>query len=197
MRGLEDNYNDVRAAAAEVMEPVALELATEAPQSDRCEAGKRPVLGTASDIHPWRERIALDALIFTFFNLLLESKQEVLVRRLLKAACYGIALCKGYPNSKLHQHCLKVRVLNTIREPTVGIPQNQMDSLTIPVIVSRLVNAHKHLFALRVCEAVGMWACARIPADECTTDDVTLKDIIVDKLSDWDGIRYATRSTLR
>ncbi|GMH32380.1 hypothetical protein BSKO_00214 [Bryopsis sp. KO-2023] len=58
--------------------------------------------------------------------------------------------------------------------------------------LERLVNAHKRLFALRVCEAVGIWACARIPADECTTDDVVLKDIIVDKLSDWDGIRYAT-----
>ncbi|GMH32446.1 hypothetical protein BSKO_00280 [Bryopsis sp. KO-2023] len=123
-------------------------------------------------------------------------------RRLLKAACYGIAFCKGYPNSKLHQHCLKLRVLNTIREPTVGIPltMDQMDSLTMPVVVARLVNAHEHLFALRVCEAVGMsqdtvlrhWACARISADESTTDDVALKDIIADKLSGCDGIRYAT-----
>ncbi|GMH43351.1 hypothetical protein BSKO_11273 [Bryopsis sp. KO-2023] len=144
MRGLEDNYDDVRAAAAEVMEPVALELATEAPQvveyirkmlweilldMDDLSSATASVMQLLWQLYsqpgtfetglelshlvprlwpffrhsltavrlasvqcleqlltstpqnaPWLERIALDALIFTFFNLLLESKEEVLVR---------------------------------------------------------------------------------------------------------------------
>lgn len=65
---------------------------------------------------------------------------------------------------------------------------------------TRLVNAHEHLLALRICGALGMsqdtvlrhWACARISADESTTDDAALIDIIAKKLSGCDGIRYAT-----
>lgn len=64
----------------------------------------------------------------------------------------------------------------------------------------RLVNAHEHFLALRICEALGMnkdtvlrhWASARISADASTTDDATLIEIIAGKLSGCDGIRYAT-----
>lgn len=65
---------------------------------------------------------------------------------------------------------------------------------------SRLVNAHEHFLALRICEALGMskdtvlrhWASARISADASTTDDSALIEIIAGKLSGCDGIRYAT-----
>lgn len=60
-------------------------------------------------------------------------------RGLLKAACFGVAFCRNYPNTKLFTHCQRLRVLNAVRDPSVGMPLTmvQMDSLTLPVVVSR------------------------------------------------------------
>ncbi|CAD7696035.1 unnamed protein product [Ostreobium quekettii] len=64
----------------------------------------------------------------------------------------------------------------------------------------RLVNAHHHLLALRICKELDMdqgtvlhhWAKARISADESTTSNEELKNILAGKLKACPFVHYAT-----
>ena len=63
-------------------------------------------------------------------------------RDLLKAATYGIAFAAGFPNTKLYETCQRLRILNNIREPQVGIAMtmNQLDQQSISTLISRLIH---------------------------------------------------------
>ena len=139
-------------------------------------------------------------------------------RDALKAAIYGFAFCTGFPNLKIYETCQKLRILKSIREPEVGIvmTMKQFREQTIATLISRstplsgkttsntrfcrLVNAHHHFLASKICESMGLnqdevlrhWACARISADGSATDDEELKSVIVDKLHGCKGVKYAT-----
>jgi hypothetical protein len=54
--------------------------------------------------------------------------------------------------------CRQLRILNALRKPEVGLPLTaaQAEALTQPVVVSRLVNARRHLLALRIAALLGM-----------------------------------------
>ncbi|KAF9687001.1 hypothetical protein SADUNF_Sadunf02G0048500 [Salix dunnii] len=73
-------------------------------------------------------------------------------RTLLRAASYGQALCSNFNHNCIQETCKNLRVLNVIHGPEIGIPQ----LLSVPVLVRRLINAHRHLFALRISEYIGM-----------------------------------------
>ena len=64
--------------------------------------------------------------------------------------CLGLVLCC----------CRSLRVLNALRSSEVGLPltHTQVEALTMPVLVSRLVNARRHLLALRIAEMLGLGA---------------------------------------
>ena len=51
-------------------------------------------------------------------------------------------------------------MLNALRSSEVGLPltHTQLEALTMPVLVSRLVNARRHLLALRIAEMLGLGA---------------------------------------
>ena len=51
-------------------------------------------------------------------------------------------------------------MLNALRSSEVGLPltHTQVEALTMPVLVSRLVNARQHLLALRIAEMLGLGA---------------------------------------
>lgn len=64
-------------------------------------------------------------------------------KALLRAACYGRAFCPSdFPPLLLHSTCSKLRVLNALREPAVGMPltMGQLEALTMPVVVARCVS---------------------------------------------------------
>ena len=78
----------------------------------------------------------------------------------LQAGCYGRAFCPAasYPRKRILQVCKSLRILNALRGPNVGVPLTlaQLEALTPAVLVSRLINARRHLLALRVAEMMNM-----------------------------------------
>ncbi|KAI4381195.1 hypothetical protein MLD38_007293 [Melastoma candidum] len=121
-------------------------------------------------------------------------------RTLLRAASYGQAFCSQFQRDRIQEMCKTLRVLNAVRSPEVGMPLSikQYKLLTPSVLVSRLVNAHQHLLALRVSEYLGMnqdvvimhWACSKITAS-LAIPDTALLEMLLDKLKLCKGISYA------
>ncbi|KAJ8753400.1 hypothetical protein K2173_019799 [Erythroxylum novogranatense] len=121
-------------------------------------------------------------------------------RALLRAASYGQAFCSNFQRDRIQEMCKTLRVLNAVRDPEIGIPLSiqQYKSLTAPVLIARLINAQRHLLALRISEYYGMnqevvimhWACAKITAS-LAIPDATLLEILLDKLRLCKGISYA------
>lgn len=121
-------------------------------------------------------------------------------RTLLRAASYGQAFCSHVQRDRFQELCKTLRVLNALLKLDVGIPLTiqQYKLLTPSVLISRLINAHQHLLALRISEYIGMnqevvimhWACAKITAS-LTIPDAQLLEILHDKLKLCKGISYA------
>ena len=78
----------------------------------------------------------------------------------MQAGCYGRAFCPvgSYPRKRILQICQSLRILNALRGPNVGLPLTlaQLDALGAPVLISRLVNARRHLLALRIAEMLNL-----------------------------------------
>lgn len=72
--------------------------------------------------------------------MFLGDQIDVLKQRdILKAATFGIAFCPGFPNLKLYETCQRLRILNYIREPQVGITMtmSQLKKQSIETLISR------------------------------------------------------------
>mmetsp|Transcript_15272 Transcript_15272/g.46155 ORF Transcript_15272/g.46155 Transcript_15272/m.46155 type:complete len:862 (+) Transcript_15272:225-2810(+) len=103
--------------------------------------------------------------------------------QLLKSACYGRAFVPagGFPRDGIVSVVRRLRILNALREPEVGIPLTgaQLEALPVGQLVKALVAARHHLLATRVAEALGLgpeqvlvdWACAKISAAGPLPDD--------------------------
>ncbi|KAF8057673.1 VCL1 [Scenedesmus sp. PABB004] len=121
-------------------------------------------------------------------------------RALLRAAVFGRAFAPSVPPGLLRETALKLRVLNALREPKVGLPLTmpQLEALTLPVVVGRLVALRQHLLAYRIAEALGTgqqevllaWACAKISASP-TLQDGPLKEAVAAKMGRLPRPRYA------
>ncbi|OQS02820.1 vacuolar protein sorting-associated protein [Thraustotheca clavata] len=101
---------------------------------------------------------------------------------LLRAASYGKCFLDNStnPESKSSNYdselfvdmCRKLRVLNALRKPNVGLPLTltQFDRLTSDVVVSRLVAMRQHFLASKICEYLKIspdrvlvhWACEKV-----------------------------------
>jgi hypothetical protein len=102
--------------------------------------------------------------------------------------------------------CRTLRVLNQIRDPSIGIPltYTQFMQLSPEVLIQRLIYAHHHFLALRICQYLRMtpdkvlvhWACTKINLESPTDHtDEALADIILTKLSICPSISYAPIAT--
>ncbi|XP_052210322.1 protein VACUOLELESS1 [Diospyros lotus] len=121
-------------------------------------------------------------------------------RTLLRAASYGQAFCSHFQRDRFQEMCRTLRILNAVRHYDVGMPLSiqEYKLLTPPVLIGRLINANKHLLALRLSEYLGIkqevvimhWACAKITAS-LAIPDATLLEILLDKLKICRGISYA------
>ncbi|CAN0909928.1 Protein VACUOLELESS1 [Linum grandiflorum] len=119
---------------------------------------------------------------------------------LLRAASYGQAFSSNFQRERIQEMCKTLRVLNAVRNPEIGIPLSiqQYKTLTAPVLIARLINAHQHLLALRISEYIGTnqevvimhWACSKITAS-LAIPDAALLEILLDKLRLCKGISYA------
>jgi hypothetical protein len=120
-------------------------------------------------------------------------------RRLLRAASYGALFAKGARADQFVDTARKIRILNAVRSPEVGMPLTfvQYERLGDETVVSRLVNRHHHLLALRVCESLRMdpgrvlvhWACTKVRLSD-EDDDRKLGAAISRKLQSHRGIPY-------
>ncbi|KAK4398216.1 protein VACUOLELESS1 [Sesamum angolense] len=121
-------------------------------------------------------------------------------RTLLRAASYGQTFSSHFQRDSIQEMCKTLRVFNAVRHVEIGIPLSiqQYKLLTPSVLINRLINAHKHLLALRISEYLGMnqevvlmhWTCTKISAS-AAIPDASLLDILLDKLKLCKGISYA------
>merc|ERR1719238_512038 len=115
----------------------------------------------------------------------------------LKAATYGknfISTTDATVHNAFVDACKKLRVLNQLRELSVGLPLtvSQYDRLTPEVVIDRLVNRYQHRMALLLCDYLNIekdrvlvhWACAKIrhAAEHAHTEPRQLCDLIRRKL---------------
>ena len=93
-----------------------------------------------------------------------------------------------------------IRILNTVRDPAVGLPlsYSQLQALTTRALLARLAHAHHHLHAIRIAETLGSggaavivhWACAKIRTSP-DEDDATVLSVLVRFLRRYPSVSFA------
>jgi vacuolar protein sorting-associated protein 16 len=96
------------------------------------------------------------------------SKQQ----SLMKAASYGKSFSADADPTEFVETAKKLRVLNEIRKPLIGMPltMHQLTRLTLDVLISRLTLRNHHLLALRICDLLKLknenvlthWGCEKV-----------------------------------
>lgn len=119
-------------------------------------------------------------------------------KQLLKAASFGKSVLDIYNSDDFVDMCENLRVLNAARYYEVGIPisYDQYQRLGPEGLITRLLNRHEYLLALRIAGYLRLptdkiyvhWASAKVRAG--TEDDETACRLIVDKLSGKPGISF-------
>ncbi|KAK4146116.1 putative vacuolar protein sorting-associated protein 16 [Dichotomopilus funicola] len=119
-------------------------------------------------------------------------------KQLLKAASFGKSVLDVYNSDDFVDMCETLRVLNAVRFFEIGLPLSyeQYQRLSPSGLISRLLNRHEYLLALRIAGYLRLptdkiyvhWASAkvRLGAD----DDDTVCRKIVEKLSGKPGISF-------
>ncbi len=92
-----------------------------------------------------------------------------LQKSLLRAASFGKSFLESYPAAKFVDMNRTLRVLNSIRNPKIGIPLTigQYYALTSEGLVNILSNRHHYGLAKKICEYLNIpservlihWAC--------------------------------------
>ncbi|KAF6254839.1 vacuolar protein sorting-associated protein 16 [Scenedesmus sp. NREL 46B-D3] len=122
-------------------------------------------------------------------------------RALLRAAVFGRAFAPSVAAPLLRDTAQRLRLLNALREPAVGLPLTmpQLQALSLPVVINRLVLLRQHLLAYRIAEAMGgggqqevllHWAAAKISASPAVPD-FALKEALAAKMSKLERPKYA------
>ncbi|KTF91844.1 hypothetical protein cypCar_00035990 [Cyprinus carpio] len=128
-------------------------------------------------------------------------------KTLLRAASFGKCFLSNFPPEQFVSMCKDLRVLNAVRDYTVGIPlsHTQFKQMTLQVLIDRLVYRKLYLLAIEVCrylktpEYQGVsrvlkhWACYKVQQKE-ESDEVIAKAVSV-KLADAAGISYSEIAT--
>ncbi|WFD33395.1 Vacuolar protein sorting-associated protein 16 [Malassezia cuniculi] len=104
-------------------------------------------------------------------------------RTLLKAALFGKAFLDAYDSKVLLETARNLRVLNAVRDYSVGIPANMLDT---DALLYRLSMRHMHLMAVRICAFLGRsaesvlqhWARTKIAYSRPTALQVASTDAL-------------------
>lgn len=124
-------------------------------------------------------------------------------KMLLKAAAFGKGFIPDMDPKFFVDMCQTLRVLNAVRDYTLGIPitLTQLHNLTMRVLLDRLVLRHQHCLAFRICNylkmpeeegtkrILGHWACYKVKQNQLDEEQVAID--IANKLSSTPGILYA------
>uniref|UniRef100_A0A671K798 Vacuolar protein sorting-associated protein 16 homolog n=1 Tax=Sinocyclocheilus anshuiensis TaxID=1608454 RepID=A0A671K798_9TELE len=128
-------------------------------------------------------------------------------KTLLRAASFGKCFLSNFPPEQFVSMCRDLRVLNAVRDYTVGIPltHTQFKQMTVQVLIDRLVYRKLYPLAIEICrylktpEYQGVsrvlkhWACYKVQQKE-ESDEVIAKAVSV-KLADAAGISYSEIAT--
>ena len=82
-------------------------------------------------------------------------------KRLLRAAAFGkVYVPKDVDKHLLPATCARLRVLNAIREPRVGVPAtwDQLEALGMPALLRQLLARHEHLLLDSTMERTALLA---------------------------------------
>ncbi|XP_066266739.1 vacuolar protein sorting-associated protein 16 homolog isoform X3 [Branchiostoma lanceolatum] len=124
-------------------------------------------------------------------------------RMLLRAASFGKCFLSDMNPEPFVRMCRMLRVLNSVRDFTIGIPLScaQLEQLSMPVLIDRLVLRRQYPLAIRVCQYLKMpdaegvsrilahWACYKV--QQTHVDDELIARSINEKLRDAPGISYS------
>lgn len=124
-------------------------------------------------------------------------------RGLLKAASFGKCFLTDYNPEPFVNMCQMLRVLNQVRDVSIGIPMTytQLEHLTMPVLIDRLVMRKHFYLAIRICQYLKIpesegasrilahWACYKV--QQKGEDDEVIARAIADKLGDTPGVSYS------
>ncbi|KAJ8252797.1 hypothetical protein GJAV_G00205690 [Gymnothorax javanicus] len=124
-------------------------------------------------------------------------------KTLLRAASFGKCFLSNFPPEQFVSMCRDLRVLNAVRDYSVGIPltHSQYKHMTVQVLTDRLVYRKLYPLAIEICcylktpEYQGVsrvlkhWACCKVQQKE-EADDVIARAISA-KLGETAGISYS------
>ncbi|XP_031556502.1 vacuolar protein sorting-associated protein 16 homolog [Actinia tenebrosa] len=125
-----------------------------------------------------------------------------LQRSLLRAASLGKSFLSDFDPKPFVKMCQTLRVLNAVREYTVGIPITyaQLEQLSTRLLIDRLVLRHHYCLAIRICDylkiqkaegasrILGHWACYKV--QQANVGDEEIARAINAKLGESTGISY-------
>lgn len=119
-------------------------------------------------------------------------------KQLLKAASFGKSVLELYNSDEFVEMCERLRVLNAVRDYRIGLPlsHEQFLRLTPEKLITRLINRHEYLLAIRVSEYVRLptnkiyvhWASQKVKTS--AENDATICDMVVQKLHGKRGISF-------
>ncbi|XP_072335471.1 vacuolar protein sorting-associated protein 16 homolog [Scyliorhinus torazame] len=124
-------------------------------------------------------------------------------KSLLRAASFGKCFISNFPPDTFVKMARDLRVLNAIRDYTIGIPLSypQYKQLTIEVLIDRLVLRRLYPLAINICKYMKIsefqgasrilahWACYKVQQKEEPDDNIARA--INNKLGDTPGISYS------
>ena len=119
-------------------------------------------------------------------------------KRLMRASSFGKGFLENYPASKHVDMNRSLRILNSIRDPKVGIPLTYEQYLTLgPNLLLQILCNRGHFgLAKSICDYLRLpseqvlisWACSQV---QSTQDNEIISRAIFDKFSEKPGISYA------
>jgi vacuolar protein sorting-associated protein 16 len=123
-----------------------------------------------------------------------------LQKQLLRAASFGKSVLDLYSSDEFVDMCEDLRVLNAVRDYRVGLPlsHDQYIRLTPERLISRLVNRHEYLLAIKLSDFLHLplnkiyvqWASQKVKGS--SADDGAVHDLIVERLRGKHGISFET-----
>ncbi|XP_047136937.2 vacuolar protein sorting-associated protein 16 homolog isoform X1 [Hydra vulgaris] len=165
-----------------------------------------------------KKSIRVDEYMKTIKDHLLKAVQECISaagyefdpkkqRRLLKAASFGKGFLQDMNPRVFVEMCQTVRVLNNVQYFKIGIPitYDQLQKITIPVLIDRLIARRLYPLAIKICDYLRLqkrdgasrvlahWACYKVRQADIA-DELLAKNI-AEKLKNAPGISYADIAT--
>ncbi len=125
-----------------------------------------------------------------------------LQKELLKAASFGKSVLNLYSSDEFVEMCERLRVLNAVRDYRIGLPMSyeQYSRLSPQRLISRLLNRHEYLLAIKISEYLHLpankiyvhWACQKVKI--ASSDDDAISNLIVSRLKGKSGISFSSIS---